>query len=171
MAEEILETQEKELIKKTVKISRVSKVVKGGKRMSFTAICVVGDGEGHVGVAKCKGSDVRIALDKAFKKAEQNMVKINVHGTTIPHTVIGRQCRSFVLMKPARPGTGIIASQPVRAVLEACGINDVLTKCIGSRNIMNVCFATFKGLLQLKRPDEKLTGKKEKVSQKGRSEE
>ncbi|MFH1957095.1 MAG: 30S ribosomal protein S5 [bacterium] len=137
------------LIKKTVSISRVSKVVKGGKRMSFTAICVVGDGAGKVGIAKCKGADVRIAVDKGLRKAEEKMVSINIKGSTIPHTLVGVYCRSRVLLKPARPGTGIIASSPVRAVVEACGIKDILTKNIGSKNIMNVTWATLEGLMNL----------------------
>ncbi|MFH1423131.1 MAG: 30S ribosomal protein S5 [Planctomycetota bacterium] len=139
-----------ELFQKTVKISRVTKVVKGGKRMSFTALCVVGDGNGRVGVAKCKGTDVRIAVDKAMKKAQGNMTAINKEGSTIPHTITGRHCASYVLLKPARPGTGIIASAPVRAVVESCGINDILTKCLGSKNIINVTFATLDGLLQMR---------------------
>lgn len=140
---------EKELIKKTISISRVSKVVKGGKRMSFTAICVVGNGAGKVGIAKCKGADVRIAVDKALRKAEERMVSINVKGSTIPHTLYGIHCRSRILLKPARPGTGIIASSPVRAVVESCGISDILTKNIGSKNIMNVTWATLDGLMNL----------------------
>ena len=141
--------EEDELIKKTVDISRVSKVVKGGKRMSFTALCVVGDGSGKVGVAKCKGADVRIAIDKAFRKAEERMVAVNLNGSTITHTVNGIHCRSNVLLKPARPGTGIIAGAPVRAVVEACGISDILTKNLGSKNVFNVAFATLQGLLAL----------------------
>jgi len=137
------------LIKKTVSISRVSKVVKGGKRMSFTAICVVGDGVGKVGIAKCKGADVRIAVDKGLRKAEEKMVAINIKGSTIPHTLVGVHCRSRILLKPARPGTGIIASSPVRAVVEACGIKDILTKNIGSKNVMNVTCATLNGLVNL----------------------
>jgi len=140
---------EDELIKKTISISRVSKVMKGGKRMSFTAICVVGDGAGKVGIAKCKGADVRIAVDKAFRKAEERMVSINVKGSTIPHTLYGVHCRSRILLKPARPGTGIIASSPVRAVVESCGIKDILTKNLGSKNIMNVTWATLEGLMNL----------------------
>ncbi|PIU18067.1 MAG: 30S ribosomal protein S5 [Elusimicrobia bacterium CG08_land_8_20_14_0_20_44_26] len=147
--------EEDGLLRRTVNISRVSKVVKGGKRMSFTALCVVGDKNGKVGVAKCKGADVRIAVDKAFRKAEEKMVAININGSTIPHTVTGVQCRSRVLLKPARPGTGIIASSPVRAVTEACGISDILSKNIGSKNIMNVAYATLKGLMELRPPKKR----------------
>ena len=148
---------EDELVRKTVNISRVSKVVKGGKRMSFTALCVVGDSHGKVGVAKRKGADVKIAVDKAFRKAEEKMTGINLESSTIPHTVTGVHCRSRVLLKPARPGTGIIASAPVRAVVEACGISDILTKNLGSKNIMNVAYATIKGLREL-RPARKTNG-------------
>ncbi|MBA3066831.1 30S ribosomal protein S5 [bacterium] len=150
--------KEDDLIRKTVNISRVSKVVKGGKRMSFTALCVVGDGVGKVGVAKRKGADVRIAVDKASRKAQEKMVKINKEGTTIPHTIEGVHCRSKVLLKPARPGTGIIASAPVRAVAEACGISNILTKSLGSNNIMNVTFATLNGLMNLKVPKNEVPG-------------
>ncbi|MCD6413898.1 MAG: 30S ribosomal protein S5 [Elusimicrobia bacterium] len=154
MNERIAEESE-ELIKKTINISRVSKVVKGGKRMAFSALCVVGDGDGRVGIAKSKGADVRIAVDKAFRKAEENMKTVNLNGLTIPHTIVGRHCRSFVLMKPARSGTGIIAGASVRAVVEACGINDILTKVHGSTNPINVAYAAMDGLLNLSKPKGK----------------
>ena len=150
--------KEDDLIRKTVDISRVSKVVKGGKRMSFTALCVVGDGVGKVGVAKRKGADVRIAVDKAGRKAQEKMVKVNTEGSTIPHTIEGVHCRSKVLLKPARPGTGIIASAPVRAVAEACGISDILTKSLGSKNIVNVTYAALDGLMNLKVSKKNMSG-------------
>ncbi|MDO9513684.1 MAG: 30S ribosomal protein S5 [Elusimicrobiota bacterium] len=150
--------KEDDLIRKTVDISRVSKVVKGGKRMSFTALCVVGDGAGKVGVAKRKGADVRIAVDKASKKAQEKMVRINKEGRTIPHTITGVHCRSKVLLKPARPGTGIIACAPVRALAEACGISDILTKSLGSKNIMNVTYAALDGLVNLKVSKKEIPG-------------
>ena len=156
--------KEDDLIRKTVDISRVSKVVKGGKRMSFTALCVVGDGAGKVGVAKRKGADVRIAVDKAGKKAQEKMVRINTEGSTIPHTITGVHCRSKVLLKPARPGTGIIASAPVRAVVESCGISDILTKSLGSKNIVNVTYAALDGLVNLKVSKKEVPGIEEFAS-------
>lgn len=150
--------KEDDLLRKTVDISRVSKVVKGGKRMSFTALCVVGDGIGRVGIAKRKGADVRIAVDKASKKAQEKMVRVNMEASTIPHSITGVHCRSKVLLKPARPGTGIIASAPVRAVVESCGISDILTKSLGSKNIVNVTYAALDGLLNLKVSKKEVPG-------------
>jgi small subunit ribosomal protein S5 len=144
-----------------VAVNRVSKVVKGGKRMSFNSMVVIGDEKGQVGCAMGKAKEVQIAIQKAVNKARKNLVKIPVFGTTIPHEVIGRCGAAKVLLKPAAPGTGIITSNTVRAVVECCGIRDVLSKCLGSRNSTNVVYATIDGLKRLYSKDRilKLRGK------------
>ncbi len=139
-----------DLADKIVTINRVAKVVKGGRRFSFNALAVVGDGDGHVGVGFGKANEVPDAIDKSKENAKKNLYKINVRKTTIPHTVIGRFKSAKVIMKPASPGTGIIAGASVRAVVEKAGISDILTKSQGSRNPINLVKATMNGLLQLR---------------------
>lgn len=133
-----------------VAINRVTKVVKGGKNLSFSALVVVGDQQGHAGFGMGKAREVPMAIRKAIEQAKKNLVKLNLKGTTIPHQVVGRYGSGQVLLKPASEGTGIIAGGPVRAVMEVAGIRNVLTKSIGTSNPHNVVKATFDALLRLK---------------------
>ncbi len=138
------------LIKKLVAVNRVTKVVKGGRTMRFSALVVVGDGKGMVGIGMAKAAEVPQAIEKANLRAKKAMVKISLVDTTIPHEVIGKFGRGKVLMLPAQPGTGVIAGGPVRNVLEAVGIKDIRTKSYGSNNPINCVKATFDGLVQLR---------------------
>ncbi|MFH1846423.1 MAG: 30S ribosomal protein S5 [Candidatus Omnitrophota bacterium] len=150
------ERTESELIERVVKISRVSKVVKGGKNFSFSALVVTGDGKGQVGIGFGKSNEVVEAIKKGVGKAKKSFIKINLTGDTIPHEVIGRFKASKVLLKPAGPGTGVIAGGPVRALCDAAGIKNILTKSLGSRNALNVVRAAVNGFkdLRLKRLGE-----------------
>jgi len=133
-----------------VSINRCTKVVKGGKNLSFSALVVVGDQNGHAGFGMGKAREVPMAIRKAIEAAKKNMVALNLKGTSIPHQVVGYYCSGQVLLKPAPEGTGVIAGGPVRAVMEVAGITNVLTKSIGTSNPHNVIKATFDALLHLK---------------------
>ena len=142
------------MITKVVSINRVSKTVKGGRIMKFAALVVVGDGKGTIGYGIGKSGEVPEAIRKGEAAAKKNMHKVALKGTTIPHEVIGEFGAGRVLMKPAAPGTGIIAGGPVRAVMEAAGIRDIRAKCLRSNNPQNVVSATFEGLKSLRGPEE-----------------
>jgi len=141
--------QEKEYVEKLVRLNRIAKVVKGGRRFSFSAISVVGDRNGHVGYGFGKANYVSDAIRKSLDRAKNNMIKIPMKRMTIPHQVIGKFKGAKVVLKPASPGTGIIAGGPVRAVMEAAGIKDILSKSLGSANSMNIVKAVFEGFDRL----------------------
>src|SRR5690242_14559648 len=141
-------------LERVVAINRVSKVVKGGRRFSFTALVIVGDGNGMVGVGYGKAKEVPAAIAKGVEAAKKNFFKVPRIAGTIPHTVQGEEAAGVVLLKPASPGTGVIAGGPVRAVLECAGVHDVLSRSLGSSNAINVIHATVAALKSLKRPEE-----------------
>ncbi|HVN52738.1 MAG TPA: 30S ribosomal protein S5 [Anaerolineaceae bacterium] len=142
---------------RVIEIARVAKVVKGGRRFSFRVTVVAGDNHGKVGIGVGKANAVPEAMRKATDRAHKNMRPVFLSGTTIPHEVIGKVAGARVLLKPASPGTGVIAAGGVRAVLEAAGVHDILTKSLGSANVLNVVQATFDALDQLKSPQEEAT--------------
>jgi small subunit ribosomal protein S5 len=149
-----IKTSELELKDKLVYVGRTAKVVKGGRRFSFSAMVVVGDGNGHIGYGLGKAGEVVDAVTKATDSAKKSIVKVNLQGTTIPHEVMGRYGAAKVMIRPASEGTGVIAAGGVRAILELAGVQDVLTKSLGSSNAHNTVKATMQGLLDLNNASE-----------------
>ena len=141
--------KDKGLVEKLIKLSRVAKVVKGGRRFSFSALVVVGDQNGSVGYGFGKANDVSEAIRKGMDKAKRNMVKVPIKNKTIPHEVLAKFKSAKVVMKPAAPGTGVIAGGAVRAVMDAVGVNDILSKSLGSKNSINIVKAVFSGFSEL----------------------
>lgn len=158
-----------ELTDRVVHISRVAKVVKGGRRFSFSALVVVGDGKGHVGSGLGKANEVPEAIRKAIEQARKNLIKVPIINKTIPYEVMGKFGASKVILKPASEGTGVIAGSIVRALAESAGIENVLTKSLGSNNPHNLIKATFQAFNQLKYPEEVLRKRQEKESEKNGS--
>lgn len=154
--------QQPELIEKVISINRVTKVTKGGKKLHFSALVVVGDTKGRVGFALEKANEVAIAIRKSLTKAKKSLFKVHRQGTTIPHEIIGEYGAAKVLLKPASEGTGVIAAGPVRAICEAAGIKNILTKCLKSNNPINVIKATIDGLKNLKVTNDGKEDTKEK---------
>ena len=144
------EREQSEYIEKVVATNRVSKTVKGGRVMKFSALMVVGDGKGKVGYGLGKAAEVPEAIRKGIEDAKKNMINVSLSGSTIPHEIIGEKGAGRVLMKPAAPGTGVIAGGPVRIIMEAAGVKDIRTKCLRSNNPQNVVTATMEGLKSMR---------------------
>ena len=155
-----VEGEDAPFVERVVRISRVAKVVKGGRHLSFNAVVVVGDGEGHVGIGMGKADAVPDAVRKGAANARKNIVQITLKGSTIPHEVLTKYGGALVMMKPASPGTGVIAGGAVRAVVELAGVRDILTKVRRSTNPVNVVKATFEGLKSLRNPQEEIRRRK-----------
>ncbi len=148
------ERNESELQEKLVQVNRVAKVVKGGRIFAFTALTVVGDGKGRVGFGRGKAREVPTAIQKAMEQAKRNMIQVKMDGNTLQYPVKSSHGSTTVFMQPASEGTGVIAGGAMRAVLELCGVQNVLAKCYGSTNPINVVRATFKGLKEMKSPEQ-----------------
>jgi small subunit ribosomal protein S5 len=151
---------------KLIYINRVSKVVKGGKRLSFSALVVTGDNNGHVGIGLGKANEVPAAINKGGAVARKNLIEVPLSGGTIPHEITVKYGAAKVLLKPAAPGIGVIAGSSIRAVVEAAGIKDILTKSLGSQNRINTAKATILALSQLRRPEEEVAKRKSDIKSK-----
>ena len=158
-----VDASELELSEKLVSLNRITKVVKGGKRLRFRALVVVGDGNGHVGFGLGKAKEVPEAIRKAGVRARKELYKVTISGTTIPHEVLAKSGAAKVLLKPAAPGTGVIAGGNIRSVLEAAGIKDILSKSLGSSNPVNVVRATILALASLENPEAAVARRKAEI--------
>jgi small subunit ribosomal protein S5 len=166
MVQEELEARE-ELTEKLISVNRVAKVVKGGKHLRFSALVAVGDGKGHVGIGMGKANEVSLAIQKASAVAKKKMVQVPLVGTTIPHETVMKFGAARVMLKPAVPGTGVIAGGSMRAVLEVAGVKDILTKCLGTTNSVNVVKATMKALTEMREPEKVVAERKGSLAAKG----
>lgn len=166
MVHEELEARE-ELTEKLISVNRVAKVVKGGKHLRFSALVAVGDGKGRVGIGMGKANEVALAIQKASAVAKKKMVQVHLAGTSIPHETVMKFGAARVMLKPAVPGTGVIAGGTMRAVLEVAGVRDILTKCLGTTNSVNVTKATMKALTELRQPEKVVAERKGLPAAKG----
>jgi small subunit ribosomal protein S5 len=164
MSSDKLDPSELALTDKLVYVNRVAKVVKGGKRLSFSALVVTGDSAGHVGVGLGKANEVPVAINKAGATARKNLISVPLAGATIPHEIELKMGSAKILLKPAAPGTGIIAGGSMRAVLESAGVKDILTKSLGTSNKTNVARATIKALSMLRDPREEVSKRKQSAT-------